>query len=277
MYPLDTGSKPFSCQQCHRQFSRQDSLARHAKLHQQNARTPSQNPAGSGLASRSLLTSSRPALDVSNSASSLSPDGATLTALSQTSPADPTLDSALELPLDADMQLTWPDSEGLLQTILSSDLSSWTMPLDILPFPQYSPVDGPNAQHPAGFNEPHNPSMDGGSLAVRHLSQMITSLVSHHTIVPNRCNCGLIRCVIVSRRDSGSGVNRHHLRLPGRLHAHVLHPVHPLVPGATSRHFHLPRLHSPRPSQRHRDWLIVQEPPRYSYQGDRASSILRAP
>jgi hypothetical protein len=137
---------------------------------------------------------SRSGMDIGIGASSLSsgigeslhasPEGATQTALSQPSSANPSLESTLEPPFKADMQLTWPDSEDLLQTILSSDLSSWTMPLDILPFPQYSPVDMPNTQLPLSLPESHGPSIDGGSQAVRHLSQMITSLVSHYDIMP---------------------------------------------------------------------------------------------
>jgi hypothetical protein len=195
MHKTDTGSKPFSCQQCHRQFSRQDSLARHAKLHQQNARTSSRNLSALGTATSPPNTMSRSGTDASNGAPSLSagtseslhasPREATPTTLSQQSSTNHPLDSALEPLLEADMQLTWPDSEDLLQTILSSDLSSWTMPLDILPFPQYSPVAVQNTQLPLGLHESHDPSMDGGSQAVRYLSQMITTLVSHYKIMPD--------------------------------------------------------------------------------------------
>jgi hypothetical protein len=135
---------------------------------------------------------SRPGMDIGNAAPPVSPEGATLTALSQASPTNPPFESTLEPPLEADMQLTWPDSEDLLQTILSSDLSSWTMPLDILPFPQYSPVNAPNAQPSLGFNDSQDPSVDGGSQAVRHLSQMITSLVSHYETMLNQYMASLL-------------------------------------------------------------------------------------
>ena len=106
------------------------------------------------------------------------------TPLSHGSSTNRTHDSVLNPPFEADMQLTWPDSEDLLQTILSSDLSTWAMPLDILPFPQYSPINVSTAQNVVEFPGTHDPSMDGGGQAVRHLSQMITSLVSSQEAMP---------------------------------------------------------------------------------------------
>ena len=84
---------------------------------------------------------------------------------------------------DPFFQLTWPDSEDLLQSLLSTDFGTWQPPLETLP--SHSIIA--NGQH-ASEVQVRSPwlATDGagntghsGNNAVRDLSRIITSVVSH--------------------------------------------------------------------------------------------------
>jgi hypothetical protein len=84
---------------------------------------------------------------------------------------------------DPFFQLTWPDSEDLLQSLLSTDFSTWQPPLETLP----SHSIAANGHH-ASEEQVRSPwlAIDGagntahsGNNAVRDLSRIITSVVGH--------------------------------------------------------------------------------------------------
>ena len=121
-----TKEKPFTCPICRRSFARQDSLARHRKVHSTqdsyDNEIPLQSPEGeieevasldatpSMIMSNSLQTTSSE--HVNNSLSTFMPD------------IDPSIDPLLINDFATfDHQLEWPESEHLLQSILSSDLT----------------------------------------------------------------------------------------------------------------------------------------------------------
>lgn len=179
---IDSGSKPFACPSCRRQFSRQDSLSRHIKLHRQ----PNQplDPVTEGLAPQGHVLESehRPTLSDAGHAPLRQPSGAEMRTLEPVADSINTLsdlreNNSITIPTnhDGDVHLTWPDSEDLLQTILSADLESWQLPLDLLPLPQH---DTQRTVFDHFYPTQDLTLLEEASPAVRNLSQMITAKVS---------------------------------------------------------------------------------------------------
>ena len=84
---------------------------------------------------------------------------------------------------DLDFALIWPDSENLLQSLMSSDTTDqWQMPLGTLPFPPVvQDVSGMSFGSPSSFDD-HSSSVGaipsgGGHQAVQDVTEMVTSSV----------------------------------------------------------------------------------------------------
>lgn len=178
----DTGIRPFVCKRCQRSFTRQDSLARHEKLHLRkasaalNASSPrrASTPIHAGLP----ISPAQSISDGSSTSAAPPIDATPGNDWTQQSVQDVTLDGFDTSAADLDFQLMWPDSENLFQTIMSSDVNSWPMPLGLLPFPPHS-----DAGSLASFESPALSVPTGESQqAVQDVSQMITNLVSQKRI-----------------------------------------------------------------------------------------------
>lgn len=179
----DTGAKPFTCENCGRDFSRLDSLNRHGQTHSKDRSASSSN----GLldigpdASSTIVAMGGEQTPVTMSFLAAPPIPSTMpidsvsfyghSGSDQTSPDLALGDTAM-------FTLNWPDSEDLLNSILSSDLMSLPT-LDALPSQPANhleplPVD----------NLPSNWLLLGsdrggadGLHAIRHLSHMISTTV----------------------------------------------------------------------------------------------------
>ena len=116
-------------------------------------------------------TNSTSPFDQSTSATSQSWDEA---------PSDASMHVASEL----DFTLIWPDSENLLQSLMSSDTTDqWQMPLGTLPFPPVvQDVNSLAFGSPTSFDDRTSSigalPMGGGYQAVQDVTEMVTSSVS---------------------------------------------------------------------------------------------------
>jgi Zinc finger, C2H2 type len=188
---IDTGCRPYRCKECQRTFSRQDSLARHEKLHSRkdthNYPSPPSPP--SSLISQSSL------------ATSLSPFGGTI--LNSLSPAtngneidihtshseqNTPIENMFNIPQSADLDfdLIWPDSEDLFETLMASEnTNQWQMPFATLPITSHTfqmnnsgmetgNVFGDKVKSPSIGTIPTGESRR----AVHNVSEMVSSLVS---------------------------------------------------------------------------------------------------
>ncbi|EXJ75426.1 uncharacterized protein A1O5_02122 [Cladophialophora psammophila CBS 110553] len=173
-----TGVKPYQCKECKRSFSRQDSLARHEKLHlRRRSADDASSPTGSvdKPATPESLRNSK----VADGFPAVAPDVLGF-------PPEPL---AAELPQsagDLDFELIWPDSEDLLQTLISTDAANqWQIPLGTLPFSAtpstyYAPFETPSSfdRRPGSIGA--IPS-GGNHQAVQDVSKMVSNVSSSVT------------------------------------------------------------------------------------------------
>jgi hypothetical protein len=179
---LDTGIKPFVCKLCQRAFSRQDSLMRHERLHsrQSNATTTLTPPAGISL------PTTPESLDIEqvsgNGGVHFSSTNERQHQQSSACASSSVADINMIVPSsDLNFDLIWPDSESLLQTIFSADLTT-QQPLSAgtFPFETYSILTAssiPNSFSSRGEAIESIPS-GGNHRAVHDVSKMISSHVS---------------------------------------------------------------------------------------------------
>ena len=180
----DTGARPFVCKECNRPFARQDSLARHEKLHtrRKSPQYPSYpSPPLSHISQPSipsrLFSLERNSIDdnlsVHHSAQSqlLPPEvSAQNTGGAQSGP----------LSADLDFDLVWPDSEDLFETLMSSESANqWQLPLGTLPI---STRASTSTFGPTSFSLDKGPSIGAipsgeSHQAVHNVSEMVTALV----------------------------------------------------------------------------------------------------
>lgn len=181
---LDTGAKPFQCTNCQRCFSRQDSLARHEKLHtrrrQPTEAHSNQGPEYSPGTPESIRRTGSIHDAISGTPTPSFVDSRSLEDTSLPTAIPPAAHQGTEL----DFDLIWPDSEDLFQTIISTDTAyQFQMPPGALPFSvSASPSSSDLAlATPSSFDE--RPSSigaipsGGNSQAVQDVSKMISNLV----------------------------------------------------------------------------------------------------
>lgn len=182
-----TKEKPFACPVCRRTFARQDSLVRHRKVHSTQDNFESETivqslereieetaplDATTGIAmSNNLHTPSSEYLN--DSTTTFMPD------------INPSIDPLLNNDFAAfDHQLEWPESEHLLQSILSSDLTSWALPFDSLPLASASTSTVTRETFSVSDPGINESSGRGGQRAVQDLSRMINNIPNSVAVDP---------------------------------------------------------------------------------------------
>ncbi|THX00354.1 C2H2 type zinc finger domain protein [Aureobasidium pullulans] len=180
--------RPFTCKECNRAFSRQDSLARHEKLHLRRESMKCTSPAASTYtpakthALQHLLATDEE-LDT-RSYVPPSDRGTSQTWNEQSYQVESDM-MDMHCATDLDFQLIWPDSEELFQSIMSSETTT-QMPVGTLPFPQgldqFTPtsLDSPTSFDDRGSAIKAIPN-GGGHQAVHGVSKMISNLSSSIT------------------------------------------------------------------------------------------------
>ncbi|KAI1842427.1 hypothetical protein JX266_011322 [Neoarthrinium moseri] len=185
----NTGDKPFVCPTCGRAFSRNDSLTRHVRIHGRTGlepiHRPYQQPTTQPQVSQQVVTPT----SVNGASDFVGGDAFEQTldhsneARDDDSSIVPAADYSFTSPLSFDGSLAWPDAEQLLQTIVSSDWSSLTLPPDMLAATPPSDGATPFVIDPR-LQENHGHPMqssDGSAEAIQSLSNMITSVSSRVT------------------------------------------------------------------------------------------------
>ncbi|KAJ5144200.1 uncharacterized protein N7515_002987 [Penicillium bovifimosum] len=144
---IHTGAKPFACAICDRSFSRQDVLNRHARVHQNlpAAQGERQNQQGSALPMQQLEPDPTPF-------PSQGPNGTSLEDCSA---------------------LLWPDSEDLLQSILSMGTGQWELGAQVMP--QALAVPLYPTSYPSGISPSDQSTIvEDGERAIHSLSGLIS-------------------------------------------------------------------------------------------------------
>lgn len=187
--------KPFSCWKCARSFSRQDSLARHIKRDKHVRASESVAQGQSNVAGATVMTDvlAINPFELPNPHFYNNGDSSLIDHQSSYVQEQPPLpNGGIDLATpgavlhDPYFQLTWPDSEDFLQSLLSANFGSWQPPLEAsvsqahVQLSQYSPTQ--SAQSPWLTAEPSTSGSHGGNHAVRDLSKIITSLVSQSSL-----------------------------------------------------------------------------------------------
>ena len=150
------------------------------------------------------------------------------------------------------MARNWPDSEDLLQSILSADLSSWA-PLEASPFPPptsdplvpLQTVLSPWTQS-ADDSQPH-----GGEEAVHDLSRMIKRVVRE--LLPKYESLLTWK---VHRRHNRSSIHRTDGKLPRHLFDDVLDLFRANFPGCASANVCVQGLDTAVTPKRNRAWIL---------------------
>lgn len=242
-----TGVRPFTCKECNRAFSRQDSLARHEKLHLRRESMKCASPAAStytpakSYALQHLLAADEE-IDTRNYAPPSDP-GTSQTWHEQPYQVEPDMID-MHCATDLDFQLIWPDSEELFQSIMSTDTTSH-IPVGTLPFPQgidrFTPtsLDSPTSLDDRGSAIKAIPN-GGGHQAVYGVSRMISNLVRGLI----RVQCSLADYLSVVKHHCRSRGYICHLRVLGRVPPYVLRPLYTYVPRFASLDIRVSRLHS---------------------------------
>ena len=178
----DTGSKPYQCKECQRCFSRQDSLARHEKLH--TRRRVVKDVVSSPIAlDQEIRPESVDCSELSNGTSySFSETTSNDTDGLNDVVSEPAVSQSMNQGAELDFDLIWPDSEDLFQTIMSTEKANqWEIPLGTLPFSVSPDTSNIPFETPSSFDE--RPSSigtipsGGNSQAVQDVSKMISNLV----------------------------------------------------------------------------------------------------
>lgn len=179
-----TGVRPFVCKDCKRSFSRQDSLARHQKLHLRRDSTKyALSPSASSTSSRFAIPAlPTPENSIDNQPTAVTPSTSQSGWLDTQSIEESAGFMEIAQNSELDLQLVWPDSEDLFQTLISADPVPHT-PLGALPLSAtfdatsfVDPFGGERRpdQRPARETIPAG----GGHMAVHGVSKMISALVS---------------------------------------------------------------------------------------------------
>ncbi|KIY00008.1 uncharacterized protein Z520_04645 [Fonsecaea multimorphosa CBS 102226] len=173
-----TGAKPYQCKECKRSFSRQDSLARHERLHLRR-RNPEDGCSPSESIDRLVAPESLRDSELAESFPNVAADVLVF-------PPAPLPVGVPQQAGDLDFELIWPDSEDLLQTLMSSDASNqWQIPLGTLPFSATPSTADKCFETPSSFDE-RPPSIGaipsgGNHQAVQDVSKMVSNVSSSVT------------------------------------------------------------------------------------------------
>jgi hypothetical protein len=128
----NTGAQPFACSSCQRRFNRMDSLTRHERIHKRNPQAHSPT----------TWATNAPSLDNATLASS-APDSTTSSPQNAIGDQSVFVDSA-SLPdcfNDIDTTLAWPDSQFLLENIISTNWNTLAFPPQYVSAAQDLPED----------------------------------------------------------------------------------------------------------------------------------------
>ena len=191
MHP-DTGLKPYSCPTCIQTFSRQDSLARHLKRHTHTRGTvndPASTSHGLQTSPTSLpATPERGSYAFQNLANNtdsqllghIEQQGQILRSnLNAIENASTSVVSG-EASFDPLLQLTWPDSEALLQSLLATDFDALQQSGGMFPSQAaFSNDHQLNSEATSPWIDQENRENDdhSGNQAIRNLTKIITTLV----------------------------------------------------------------------------------------------------
>ncbi|KAH7116126.1 hypothetical protein B0J11DRAFT_539292 [Dendryphion nanum] len=131
-----TGVRPFVCQLCGRSFARQDALNRHIKIHSHNGSNSIHSAGSSDMSPPGLETVSPNGLqhsdiDAPHSTHIPSADAYNMQQHPSITTSLP-MNSTFYQPQLNGSSLFWPDSEDLLQNIMSIDPSLWEQPISLM-------------------------------------------------------------------------------------------------------------------------------------------------
>jgi hypothetical protein len=172
---IDTGARPFACNVCNQQFTRPDSLVRHRRRHEEtfsNAHTLAPEPRASTEVHASHLEAESSAHESQSPSQSRGyiPNSTYQVGLDEVS-----------LDQEPFSSLNWPDSEDLLNSILSAEFTSLPS-LEVLPSQSFVRGTEDLTSQPVSpwlTADLDQSQVHGGNHAVQNLSQMINSLVGH--------------------------------------------------------------------------------------------------
>ncbi|KAJ9610536.1 hypothetical protein H2200_005313 [Cladophialophora chaetospira] len=167
----DTGSRPYVCETCSQSFTRPDSLARHKRRH--NEIPPDAVAYEHQVDKSRLVPESDPVARPPSEAISTLQTG-------MNAPESTSHDMLEEMSLDQEpfISLNWPDSEDLLNSILSAEFANLPS-LEVLPSQSMVRGAQESEQQPVSpwlTSDASQSQMHGGNHAVRNLSQIINSL-----------------------------------------------------------------------------------------------------
>ena len=181
----DTGARPYVCKECKRPFARQDALARHEKLHTRTEYSQCPSPPASHASRQSVLSPR------SLGQLCMSENGSATTSRTGTTASAPVgcAQGGVEvqnpaLSTDMDFDLIWPDSEELLENLVSLDSSTqWQSSLGTLPISiggsdtSNTTFESANSFHDKTSSIGVIPSGESHQ-AVHNVSEMVTEFVS---------------------------------------------------------------------------------------------------
>lgn len=166
--------RPYVCRECKRAFSRQDALARHEKLHARKEYSQCPSPPASHI--------SRQSVPSPGSAGHLCVGSDTAAHSSPTSGSVADQGEKDEIPnaplsADIDFDLIWPDSEALLENIISLESTNqWQPSLGALPLSLDASFFGDNHFHDKASSIGIIPIGESHQ-AVHNVSEMVTKQV----------------------------------------------------------------------------------------------------
>ncbi|PVH72705.1 hypothetical protein DL98DRAFT_609856 [Cadophora sp. DSE1049] len=184
-----TGVRPYKCKECQRLFARQDSLARHEKLHIRDTNDYPSPPSTTSMQypSSRISTSSSPK-ERSEASGHVSQSHSTPSQFSTFDNQTPIIPNSnlphMPLSADLDFDLMWPDSEDLFETLMAPDPTNpWQIPQNNAYSPPPQSVF--NFGTPASIIDKGSPmsSVSSGEShrAVHNVSEMVTNLSSSVT------------------------------------------------------------------------------------------------
>lgn len=173
--------RPYRCKECNRLFSRQDSLARHEKLHNQKETNDYPSPSPTHSTQSSRISTSLSPIEIPGISSDI-PQSQPTPAQISTTEEEIAISGMQHVPMSADLDfdLIWPDSEDLFATLMAPDSTNqWQMPQNTFPISSQSLYGFGTSTSIVDKESPMSSVCSGEShKAVHNVSEMVTSLVS---------------------------------------------------------------------------------------------------